>query len=103
MHSQDILDRLFEVERQADSLAAEAGAEADRRVAAAKERARLAVAAAVESATASATAARAASAAEAKGEYSRALDSYRREIDGLSLDEAAFISVCERIVAGSLR
>lgn len=103
MPSQDILDRLFETERQAESLAAEAGAEADRRIAAAKERARLAVAAAVKSATASVTAAKAASAAQANDEYQRLIESYRRGIDDLPVNEAAFQAVCERIVGRSLR
>jgi vacuolar-type H+-ATPase subunit H len=96
MPSQDVLDRLFAIEHEAEDLVAEARAESERRIAAAKERSRLIAAAAMESAAAAAAAQRSASAAAAEAEYKSAIEAYRREIESLPVDDAFFRLACER-------
>ncbi len=102
MPSQDVLDRLFAIEHEAEGLVAKARAESERRTAAAREHSRLVVAAAVESASAAAIAKKKASAAAAENEYRSAVESDCREMESLPVDDAAFRSACERALAEPL-
>ncbi|HTX71725.1 MAG TPA: hypothetical protein VMC79_02780 [Rectinemataceae bacterium] len=96
MASRDILDQLFEVERQAEALVEAARAEVDTLAGEAKETERLRSAAAIEKANAEASAARLASRAAAEDECRRLLDAYRARIESLPVDRDAFRERCDR-------
>ncbi len=101
MSSQDVLERLFEVERKAEELVAEARAEADRRVVAAKESIERERGLRNEAALTEARQVREAAEKAADAEYRSALDSYRKLLAAAALDEAAFKEACERGLTGA--
>jgi len=99
MPSQDLLEKLFEVERMAEALVGEAREEAGRRVDAAKTRAQRSYAETYENALKEATASRETAQAAVDAEYRRVLDDYRTRLESTRIDRAAFDAACEGFIA----
>jgi vacuolar-type H+-ATPase subunit H len=95
MPAKDLLEKLFDAEREAEGIVAEAKAEAGRRSDAAKTSAQRGYTEAYDAAMAKALAALEASEAAAREEYRGAIERYREKLESSRLDEAAFISACE--------
>lgn len=95
MGSQDVLDKLFETERKAESMVAEAKAVSSRRIAEAKQRGEVAYQEALEIANKAAIENRKHAAERAEAEYKGALDSYRNLLETTPVDERAFTEACE--------
>jgi len=100
MPSNEVLDRLVEVERNAEALVNEAEAEASRRVSAAKERADIAYKASFESSARAVEERQTRAEAEADAEYAREIADYRAKLEGAVLDVKAFNEACKRYLAG---
>ncbi|MEI6873814.1 MAG: hypothetical protein WCL50_01655 [Spirochaetota bacterium] len=92
---QDLLDKLFEVEKKAEALVAEAKGEADRRIAAAKEKAEIEYSRIHESAVRESVAKKAAAVEAAIAEYDSTIANYRVSLEATATDEKAFKSACE--------
>jgi F0F1-type ATP synthase membrane subunit b/b' len=92
---QDLLDKLFAVEKKAEALVNEARMEADRRIAAAKDKAEMDHGAAYEAAVKEATARKALAVETAISEYDGAIEEFHRILEGTRVDEKAFRSACE--------
>ena len=102
MPSKDLLEKLFDVEREAEALAADASAEAGRRIDAARTRAQRLYAEAYESAMAKALADRELAEKAAREDYEAALRSYRRKLESSRIDERAFAAACAAAIAAIL-
>jgi vacuolar-type H+-ATPase subunit H len=100
MPSRDILEKLFDVERRAETLVSEASAEASRRVSAAKEEADIAFRSEYETAAKLAEQGRAAAYEAADAEHDAAIGSFKARLEGARLDRAAFFEACERYISG---
>jgi vacuolar-type H+-ATPase subunit H len=96
---QDLLDKLFEVEKKAEVLVTEAKREADRRIAAAKQKAEAEYSAAYEAAVKEGGARKAAAVEAAIAEYESAVAKYRGSLEATSIDEKSFRAVCEAALA----
>jgi vacuolar-type H+-ATPase subunit E/Vma4 len=99
MPSKDILDKLFDVERKAESLVEEAAAEAAKRVSAAKEAAEIAFKSGYEASAKEVEAKRAASASAADAEHDSDLAEFKSKLESARLDRAAFAAACERFIS----
>jgi len=97
----DLLDKLFDVEKKAEALVADARTESDRRIAAAKERAEADFSAAYEAAVKEANSNKAAAVASTAAEYEKAISAFRGSIESTPVDEASFRASCDSALAGS--
>ncbi len=95
MSSKDLLERLFEVEREAESIVQAARDEAGRRIDAAKTQAQRSYSEAYDAALKTAISAREASEASARAEYQAAIDCYRRQLESSRVDVGAFRRACD--------
>ncbi len=95
MASKDLLEKLFDVEREAEAMVAEARAEAGRRLDSAKTKAQEYYTQAYDAALAKALAARELSDAKARKEYEDAVADYRRKLEASSIDRGAFDAICD--------
>jgi len=95
MSSKDLLEKLFDVEHEAETMVSEARAESGRRLVAAKTRAQKYYAEAYETALAKALAAREESDEAARREYEEAIADYRRKLESSRLDRDAFSAACD--------
>ena len=94
MASKDLLEKLFEVEHEAEAMVSEAREEAGRRVDAAKTRAQGYYTEAYDAALAKALASRASSERASREEYDRAIADFRASLEGSRLDGEAFERAC---------
>ncbi len=94
MPSKDLLEKLFDVEREAEALVSEAREEAGRRLDAAKTRAQEYYTEAYDAALAKAVTAREQSEKAAREEYEAATLTYRNELESSRLDADAFAAAC---------
>jgi vacuolar-type H+-ATPase subunit H len=92
---QDLLDRLFEVEKKAEALVAEAKAEADRRIAAAKLKSEAELSTAFEGAVKAANEKKAKAVETTLAEYEKAIAGYRATVEATGTDQVAFTRACE--------
>jgi hypothetical protein len=95
MPSKDLLEKLFDVEREAEALVADALAEAGRRVDSAKTLAQEKYTRAYDEAFAKALAVRELSEASARTEYDAAIEAYRKKLESSRLDRVAFAAACD--------
>lgn len=95
MPSKDLLEKLFDVEHEAETMVSEARAEAGRRMDAAKTRAQKYHAEAYDAALAKALAAREQSDKAARDEYEAAIASYREKLESSRIDRAALSKACD--------
>ncbi|MFZ4616367.1 MAG: hypothetical protein ACOYM2_09270 [Rectinemataceae bacterium] len=95
MSSQDLLGKLFEVEKQAESLVSDARKAAGARVAAAKDKAETEHAAAYEQAVREANDRKTKAVESVRAEYETLISTYRKEIDATPVAPSEFRSVCE--------
>jgi hypothetical protein len=93
--TKDLLERLFDVEREAEAIVAEARETAGKRRDAAKTSAQKRYTEAYDAALAVALAARESSERAAKEEYDAAIQEYRLELESSRLDEEAFAALCD--------
>jgi vacuolar-type H+-ATPase subunit H len=99
MPSKDLLEKLFDVEREAETLVYEARGEAGRHVDAAKTRAQKHYTEAYDAALARALAVRERSEQAARAEYDAAIESYRKKLESSHLDGEAFATACDAALA----
>jgi vacuolar-type H+-ATPase subunit H len=95
MPSRDLLEKLFDVEREAEAMVAEAREDAGRRLDAAKTRAQRSYGETYEAAMAKAIASRELSEKAAREEYESAIRAYREKLEGSRIDPRAFDAACE--------
>jgi hypothetical protein len=95
MPSKDLLEKLFDVEHEAETLVSDARAEAGRRLDAAKTRAQKYYAEAYDAALAKALAAREASDEAARRDYEDAIADFKRKLESTPLDPKSFAAVCD--------
>jgi len=98
--SKDILDKLFGVEAKAESLVADAQAEAARRVNAAREAADIDFKAVYEATASRIDAGRRGAEAAADAEHEGMIRDYEARLKAAKLDREAFNRVCERYMSG---
>lgn len=94
MPSKDLLEKLFDVEHEAETMISEARQEAGIRMDAAKTRAQKYYTAAYDEALAKALATRAISEKAARDEYEAAIQTYRKKLESSRLDRDAFVAIC---------
>jgi vacuolar-type H+-ATPase subunit H len=99
MASKDLLEKLFDVEHEAEAIVSAAREEAGRRVDAAKTRAQKYYTEAYDAALKKALAAREDSERAARADYEEAIETFRAKIEGSRLDEAAFAAACAAALA----
>jgi vacuolar-type H+-ATPase subunit H len=99
MPSKDLLEKLFDVEHQAEEIIAEAREEAGRRLDAAKTRAQKYYTEAYDEALAKALASRELAEKAARDEYDAAILSYRKKLESTGLDLESFAAAC-RVALG---
>jgi vacuolar-type H+-ATPase subunit H len=95
MPTNDLLERLFDVERTAEAMVSGAREEAGRRLDSAKTRAQRHYTAAYDAARAEALAALEASEASSREEYRAAIESYAQKLESSKIDRAAFDALCD--------
>lgn len=95
MTSKDLLENLFDVEREAEEMVAEARAEAGRRLDAARTKAQKYYTEAYDAALAKALAAREQSDKKARDDYAEAIRDYRERLESSRLDGQAFAARCD--------
>jgi vacuolar-type H+-ATPase subunit H len=96
MSSNDVFDKLFDVERRAEALVHDAQEEAAKRVSAAKEKAEITFKTTFEAAAQATEAKRARAQEAADSEYQSTIAEYRVKLEHAALDKAAFNATCER-------
>ena len=94
MPSKDLLEKLFDVEREAELLVSEARAEAGRRLDAAKTSAQKNYTEAYDAAMAKAMAARELAEKSTRDEYESAIRGYREKLDSSAEDKRLFEAAC---------
>jgi vacuolar-type H+-ATPase subunit H len=92
--TKDLLEKLFDVEREAETMVAEARAEAGRRLDAAKTRAQEYYTEAYDAALAKARASRELSEKAAREDYEAAIREYRKKLEASRLGKDAFEDAC---------
>jgi vacuolar-type H+-ATPase subunit H len=102
MPSKDLLEKLFDVEREAEGLVADARAEAGRRLDAARTKAQRYYTEAYDAALAKALAAREQSDRNARDEYAAAIRDYREKLESSRLDGQALAAKCDEAL-GEIR
>jgi vacuolar-type H+-ATPase subunit H len=101
MPSKDLLEKLFDVEREAEEMVAEARAEAGRRLDAARTRAQKYYTEAYDAALAKALAAREQSDRKAREDYANAIKDYREKLASSKLDRGALTAACDDALRGT--
>jgi vacuolar-type H+-ATPase subunit H len=96
MPAKDLLEKLFDVEHEAEAMVSEAREEAGKRLDAARTRAQKYYAEAYDAAMAKALAARQSAEKAARDEYEGAIEAYRKKLESSRLDRAAFAAACAR-------
>ena len=99
MASKDLLEKLFDVEHEAEGIVSGARDEAGKRLDAAKVRAQEYYTEAYDAALAKALSIRESSEKAAKAEYEAAVEAYRVELEASRLDASAFAAACETALA----
>ena len=99
MASKDLLEKLFDVEHEAEAIVSEAREEAGRRLDAAKTKAQKYYTEAYDAALAKALATRELSEKAAGDEYARAVEAYRQQLESSRLDTEAFALACDAALA----
>lgn len=94
MPSKDLLEKLFDVEHEAEKMVSEARDEAGRRSDAAKTQAQKHYTEAYDAALAQALASREASEAAAREEYRAAIEKYKIKLESSRMDKDAFTAIC---------
>ncbi len=100
MPSKDLLEKLFDVEREAEEMVAEARAEAGRKLDAARTRAQKYYTEAYDAALAKALATREQSDKKARDDYDEAIRTYRERLESSKLDYEALKAACDEAVGG---
>jgi vacuolar-type H+-ATPase subunit H len=100
MSSKDLLEKLFDVEREAEEMVAKARAEAGRRLDAARTRAQKYYTEAYDAALAKALATREQSDRKAREDYDEAIRDYRERLESSKLDYEALKDTCDEAVGG---
>jgi vacuolar-type H+-ATPase subunit H len=100
MPSKDLLEKLFDVEREAEGMVAEARAEAGRRLDAARTRAQKYYTEAYDAALVKALAAREQSDRKAREDYDNAIKDYREKLASSRLDGGALTAACDEALVG---
>jgi vacuolar-type H+-ATPase subunit H len=95
MPSKDLLEKLFNVEHEAEEIVADARAEAGRRLDAARTKAQKYYTEAYDAALAKALAAREQSDKKARDDYDNAIKDYREGLESSKLNEHALIAKCD--------
>jgi vacuolar-type H+-ATPase subunit H len=95
MPSKDLLEKLFDVEREAEEMVSEARAEAGRRLDGARTKAQKYYTEAYDAALAKALAAREQSDKKARDDYAEAIRDCRERLESSKLDREAFESRCD--------
>jgi vacuolar-type H+-ATPase subunit H len=95
MSSKDLLEKLFDVEHEAEAMVSDAREEAGRRVDLAKARAQKYYTEAYDAAREKALAARARSEKAVRSEYEEAIEAYRMRLESSKLSADAFTAACE--------
>jgi len=95
MPSKDLLEKLFDVEREAEEIVAEARAEAGRRLDAARTKAQKYYTEAYDAALAKALAARERSDKKARDDYDNAIKDYREKLDSSMMEREALEAKCD--------
>ena len=103
MSSKDLLEKLFDVEHEAENIVSQAREEAGRRLDAARTRAQASYSRAYDAALAKALAARESSEKAALNEYESAIAAYREKLETSRLDVEAFKAACAAILATAPR
>jgi V/A-type H+-transporting ATPase subunit G/H len=99
MASHEILDKLFDVEKKAETIVASAQEEADRRVAAAKEAAEASFKAAYEAKGSELEAGLSAARQGADSEFRSELERYRAALAQAGEHEASFSALCDKLLS----
>jgi len=94
MPSKDLLEKLFDVEREAETIVSESRREADSRLDAAKTRAQKYYAEAYDAAMAKALGTRESSEQKAREVYETEILTYRKNLESSNLDKVAFAAAC---------
>jgi len=94
MPSKDLLEKLFDVEHEAETIVSESREEADRRLDAATTRAQKYYTEAYDAAMAKALRSRESSEQETREEYETEILTYRTKLESSSLDRVAFEAAC---------
>jgi vacuolar-type H+-ATPase subunit H len=102
MPSKDLLEKLFDVEHEAEGMVSKAREEAGRRLDAAKTRAQRYYSEAYDAALAKALAARESSDEAARREYEEAISAYREKLESSHLDRGAFTALCDAALEDGL-
>jgi vacuolar-type H+-ATPase subunit H len=100
MPSKDLLEKLFDVEHEAEAMVSEAREEAGKRLDAAKTGAQRHYTEAYDSALAVALATRASSEKAARDEYEAAIQAFRKKLESSRLDAEAFAAACDAALGG---
>ena len=95
MPTKDLLEKLFDVEREAEAIVSDARDEAGRRLDSAKTRAQRHYTEAYDAAKAEALASLESSESSAREEYRSAIQEYKLGLESSRLDEAAFAALCD--------
>jgi len=95
MPSKDLLEKLFDVEHEAEGMVTEARAEAGRRLDAARTQAQKHYTEAYDEALSKALSAREQSDKKARDDYDYAIEEYRRRLEASKLDHRAFKDACD--------
>ena len=98
MSSKDLLEKLFDVEHEAETIVSQAREEAGRRLDAARTRAQASYGRAYDAALAVAKAARESSEKAALRDYEDALAAYKKKLETSRLDIEAFEAECTAIL-----
>jgi vacuolar-type H+-ATPase subunit H len=101
MPSKDLLEKLFDVEREAEAMVAAAREEAGKRLDSARTRAQKYYTEAYDAALARALAAREQSDRQARDDYEAAIAGYREKLESSSLDRDALAAKCDAALGGS--
>jgi vacuolar-type H+-ATPase subunit H len=95
MPSKDLLEKLFDVEHEAETIVSDARAEAGKRLDEARTRAQKYYTEAYDAALSKALAFRAESDAAARKEYEEAIAAYKEKLETSHLDWGSFATVCD--------
>ena len=98
MPSKDLLEKLFDVEHEAEAVVSKSRKEADRRLDAAKTRAQKYYTEAYDAAMAKALGIRETSEQDAREEYETEILTYRKKLESSSLDTNALAAACAAIL-----
>ncbi len=96
---QDLLDKLFDVEKKAEALVADAQDDANRRIAAAKEKAEGDCSKAYDAAIKEANSRKSVATDSIRAEYERSIAGFKSGLEATAVDQRAFLAACETALA----